>query len=363
VKQRTGNEMVYPTKVVRSFRLLLAIVVFGVSVMTEAEQNSLMTQVTKPPIVIAHRGASGYLPEHTLLAVTAAHVMGADYIEQDIVLSADGVPVVLHDIYLDATTDVATQFPNRARSDGRYYAIDFTLSELKSLTVTERRDRLGNAVFAGRFPLTDLSLRIPSLAEEIELIAGLNRSRGRTAGLYIELKAPVFHTKEGHDIAAALMTVLDDHGVNEADTPVILQCFHDGTLRRLRSEFGVKLPLIQLLAENSWGEDGDVDYNWLRTAEGLDAIAEYANGIGPWLPHLLEEAQLAPNALAQMAHDRGLLVHPYTLRADSIELGDISFEHLQKLIFIEVGADGAFTDFPDLTRRFIDSHFQSNTPK
>lgn len=316
----------------------------------------LMSTVAKP-IVIAHRGASGYLPEHTLLAVTAAHTFGADFIEQDIVLSRDGVPVVLHDIYLDATTDVAERHPGRRRDDGRFYAIDFSLAELKLLSVTERRESNGQRVFDGRFPNVDLALRIPTLAEEIELIKGLNASRQRNTGWYIELKAPVFHRQAGWDIARVVLDVLEQHGLNNADSPVYLQCFHDETLKYLRETLKTPLPLIQLIAENDWGEDGGVDYDQLRTPEGLDRIAAFADGIGPWIPQLFDRDGKTPNDLARNAHDRGLLIHPYTLRADALSLGATDFDELQRRVFIDAGVDGAFTDFSDLTRLFIDQHF------
>ncbi|WP_269473276.1 glycerophosphodiester phosphodiesterase family protein [Kineobactrum salinum] len=151
-----------------------------------------MNTLAQAPIVIAHRGASGYLPEHTLAAKAMAHAMGADYIEQDVVLSSDGVPLVLHDIHLDTTTDVARRFPARARDDGRYYAIDFSLEEIRQLRVHERRAgaTAGEAAFPHRFPLGPGMMTVPTLAEEIDLIAGLDHSRGRRTGLYIELKAP-----------------------------------------------------------------------------------------------------------------------------------------------------------------------------
>jgi glycerophosphoryl diester phosphodiesterase len=146
------------------------------------------------PIVIAHRGASGYLPEHTLEAVAAAHAQGADYIEQDVVLSKDLVPVVLHDVEVDAVTDVARKFADRKRPDGRYYAIDFTLAELKALEVNERVDvRSGRPAIPGRFPLGKGTFRIPTLDEELDLIAGMNASTGRRAGVYLEIKSPSWH--------------------------------------------------------------------------------------------------------------------------------------------------------------------------
>ena len=124
------------------------------------------------PLVIAHRGASGYLPEHTLEAATLAYAQGADFIEQDVVLSKDGVPVVLHDIHLDTVTNVAKRFPDRKREDGRYYVIDFTLKELKTLRVHERTDLKGQPVYAGRFQ-GDSDFRIATLEDHFELIEQL----------------------------------------------------------------------------------------------------------------------------------------------------------------------------------------------
>lgn len=308
-------------------------------------------------MVIAHRGASAYAPEHSILAVALAHGMGADFIEQDVVLSRDDIPVVLHDIYLDATTDVADKYPSRQRSNGRFYAIDFTLDELKQLRVHERVSD-GTPVFPARFPLIDMDLRIPTLEEEIELIQGLNTSRQQQTGFYIELKGPAFHRREGKDIAEITLSVLSRHGLNEAGSPVYLQCFNGDTLRALKQEFKTPLPLIQLLADNSWGEDGDEDYEFLQTSDGLDRICRYAEGIGPWLPQLMSTDGMEVGDLVERAHMRNLLVHPYTLRADALSLSAQDFTALQHTVFINARVDGAFTDFPDLTRKFIDQHWQ-----
>ena len=132
----------------------------------ERQTRSEMMAVATEKIVIAHRGASGYLPEHTLAAKAAAHAMRADYIEQDVVLSKDGVPMVLHDIQIDTVTDVAQMFPDRARADGRFYAIDFTLDELKALTVSSASTSTASRSFPGRFPRGAASFQIPTLAEE-----------------------------------------------------------------------------------------------------------------------------------------------------------------------------------------------------
>lgn len=313
------------------------------------------------PVVIAHRGASGYLPEHTLEAKTLAHAMGADYIEQDVVLTRDGVPIVLHDIHLDSTTDVEQCFPDRAREDGRYYALDFSLAEIKQLKAHERT-RLETegcqvAVYPGRFPLGQGHFSVPTLTEEIELITGLDQSRGQQTGLYIELKAPLWHAAQGHDLAAAILAVLQTTGyANKADQ-VYLQCFEPRTLKRLQVEFATTLPLIQLIAENDWGEDGGTDYEAMLTDVGLDDVATYAAGIGPWIPHLIargDNGVWRSTGLAARARARGLLLHPYTLRADQL-LPGLTLDELHRALFDDEGVDGAFTDFPDLTRKFLDS--------
>ena len=312
------------------------------------------------PILIAHRGASGYLPEHTLPAVVAAHTMGADYIEQDIVLSRDGVPLVLHDIYLETTTDVASKFPGRQRENGRFYAIDFDLPEIKTLSVRERTTADGKAVFPGRFPVVDMALRIPTLAEEITLISGLNQSRGMQTGYYVEMKAPAFHQAAGQDIAGITLDTLEQAGLNTKAAPVFLQCFDPNTLRYLKDELRTPLPLIQLVGDNGWSDPPGVDFQMMRSELGLDEVARYADGIGPWIPQLFEEDGMTPSRLVRAAHDRNLLVHTYTLRADSLEAGFEDFEALQAGVFSRAKVDGAFSDFPDLTRRFIDITQRSN---
>jgi glycerophosphoryl diester phosphodiesterase len=322
----------------------------------------LMTQQTKAdPIVIAHRGASAYLPEHSLAAKALAHGMGADFIEQDIVLSKDGVPLVLHDIYLDPTTDVEQRFPNRGREDGRFYAIDFSLQEIRQLRLHERSTRNAqggeSAVYPGRYPLQATPFGVPTLAQEIDLIAGLDRSRGRRTGLYVELKAPLWHARQGLDIAAAVLRVLAHKGYAQRTDQVFLQCFDDHTLKRLQREFKTPLPLIQLIAENDWGEDSAVDYDHLQTAEGLAEVAQYAAGIGPWIGQIYLGRDSAGNArlsdLVPQAQQRGLLVHPYTFRADDLPEGIADSNQLLDLLIRDAGVDGLFTDFPDLLRDYL----------
>ncbi|MFO7552533.1 MAG: glycerophosphodiester phosphodiesterase [Haliea sp.] len=319
-----------------------------------------MTAAASSPIVIAHRGASGYVPEHTLAAKAMAHAMGADYIEQDVVLTRDGIPIVLHDIHLESTTDVAARFPDRARQDGRFYAIDFTLAEIRTLRAHERTGADGNAAFPGRFPLGPGLLTVPTLAEEIDFISGMDRSRGRRTGLYIEFKAPNFHRREGHDIARRVLDVLVEKGYDQRRDQVFLQCFDDATLRYLRDTLQTPLPLIQLIADNSWGEDSAVDYDFLQTAAGLDAVASYADGIGPWLMQIYRGKQADGSVelsnLVALAHERGLQVHPYTFRADQLPAGIDSFAELLDIFLHQAGVDGLFTDFPDLARDYLLQH-------
>jgi glycerophosphoryl diester phosphodiesterase len=313
---------------------------------------------TSGPIVIAHRGACGYLPEHTLAAKALAHAMGANFIEQDVVLSRDGTAIVLHDIHLDCTTDVAQRFPDRARPDGRFYAIDFDLQEIRQLRVHERTHLdTGAAVFAERFPAQTALFQIPTLAEEIALLAGLDRSRGCTTGLYIELKSPNWHRREGLDLSSAILAVLDETGYWNRPDQVFLQCFDDQTLCQLRQQLKAPLPLIQLIGENSWGEDSVVDYDYLRTPEGLSYVASYAQGIGPFLPHIYLGKSASGSArlsdLVPLAHARGLLVHPYTLRRDELPAGITSFTELLDIFIGQTEIDGVFTDFPDIVVDYL----------
>ncbi|MBT4523211.1 MAG: glycerophosphodiester phosphodiesterase [Halieaceae bacterium] len=330
-----------------------------------SKQNNRVSQVhhskARDPIIIAHRGACGYLPEHTLAAKALAHAMGADYIEQDVVLTRDGIPIVLHDIHLETTTDVAHRFPDRMRDDNRYYAIDFSLEEIRQLRAHERSQLdsggVESAVFPDRFPLTPGFLGIPTLAEEIELIAGLDQSRGRSTGLYIELKAPNWHRAQGHDMAIAIIDILEQRGYADRESQVFLQCFDDKALRYLRNDLHCSLPLIQLLGENAWNEDTTVDYDYLQTPEGLDDIATYAAGIGPFLMQIYggkaDSGKPLISDLTANAQARGLQVHPYTFRRDLLPEGVSDFNELLDIFINQAGVDGLFTDFPDLAHRFL----------
>lgn len=300
------------------------------------------------PLVIAHRGASAYLPEHTLDAKALAHKMGADYIEQDVVATSDDELVVLHDIYLDRVTNVAEYFPARARDDGRYYVRDFDLEEIRSLSVWERMNADGSAVYPGRYPTKSGDFTISTFAEELEFIKDLNTNSGRQVGIYPEIKRPAWHREEGIDIAPGFLEVIMDDGYEEFDDPVYIQCFDFAELRRLKVEFDCPFKLVQLIGENSWGE-AETDFDFIRTAVGIAEVAETVDAIGPWIPYLYELADntARPGDLMQHAHAAGLQVHPYTFRADELPPGFSSFEDLVRFFIVDVGIDGLFTDFPD----------------
>jgi glycerophosphoryl diester phosphodiesterase len=312
---------------------------------------AMSTYAQSRPLVIAHRGASGYLPEHTLEAVAAAHAMRADYVEQDIVLTRDDVAVVLHDRYLEAVTNVKQIFPGRSRQDGHHHVMDFTLQEIKRLKVTERIDlKTGQAVYPNRFPLFQADFRVPTLAEQIELIQGLGHSTGRAAGLFVEIKSPRAHRAGGKDIGRAVLQTLARFGYDGPDDKAIVQCFDPAETRRLREQLGSRLRLVQLIG-NSSGDEG-IDYDAMRTAAGLRQIAEYADGIAPALEHILKPSESGDSAaateLVQMAHELGLKVYPYTLRADALPDYVETFEELVRR-FRGTGVDGVITDFPDRT--------------
>ena len=302
------------------------------------------------PLIIAHRGASGYLPEHTLAAHAMAYAQGADYLEPDLVLSADGHPVVLHDLTLDAVSDVRERFPGRARDDGLHYVVDFDLAELRQLRIHERIDpETGEPRFPGRFPEDRGRFGVITLAELIELTQELNAVTGREVGIYPEIKFTAFHQAAGHDFVAILMTILDRYGYRGADAHCIIQSFEPAPLVRLRDEFDTELPLVQLLGENAWRMN-DVDYDTMYSPDGLETIADYADGIGPPIHRIIGDvaAKGAPaiSSLVADAEAAGLEVHPYTLRADRLPAG-LKFNALIRLLFTEVGVDGVFTDHPD----------------
>ncbi len=303
-------------------------------------------------IVIAHRGASGYLPEHTIAAKAMAYAMGADYLEQDVVMTKDDRLVVLHDHYLDHVSDVQEKFPTRMRDNGRYYVIDFTLEEIRTLEIVERYDIIDGkktAVFPKRFPLGKSRFKIHTFSEEIELIQGLNKSTGHNIGIYPEVKSPEFHRQQGKDLSLSVLKVLKKYGYISKQDKVYFQTFDIEELKRVHDillpELSMNIKLIQLL-------DIEDYYDQIITKDGLSALGKYADGIGPYMKMIASNDKdgLHITDLVKNAHAAGLDVHPYTFRQDQIEG---NYEEVLDLFLYQIGVDGVFTDFTDRTVNFI----------
>ena len=320
----------------------IIIILFSISCQSNLEKE---LKSTKKITVVAHRGASGYLPEHTLASKAMAHAMKADYIEQDIVLSKDDIPVVIHDILLDEVTNISEKYPARKREDGKYYVIDFTFEELKSLEVTERFDsETGLQIYPTRFPKGASSFRLHSLQDEIELIQGLNKSTGENIGIYPEIKKPKFHLENGKDISKIVLEVLTKYGYSTKDDQCILQCFDALELERIRNQLKSELFLVQLM---EFPEQKNL----------LQFYASYADGIGPSYKHLISSKTTSGfsfTSLVEESHNLSLVVHPYTFRKDSLEEFD-SFQQMIDVIIHKAGADGGFTDFPDRMKEILET--------
>ena len=326
--------------------------------------SSLMTlkTISAEKIVIAHRGASGYLPEHTLAAKAMGFAMGAHYIEQDVVMTKDEVLIVLHDVTLDRTTDVAEKFPDRSRGNGRYYAIDFTLAEIRSLSATEGFRREGDRKIQGyrnRFPLDSSSFRIPTFEEELQLIQGLNLSTGKDVGIYPEIKQPEFHRSEGKDISTAVVKILKQYGYTSKSHKVFLQTFSFEELKKIRNEIlpmaGIDLNLIQLIGS-------ETSYPWMFEKDGMEKLAGFADGIGPAKGLIISRESTTSNLeitpLVSRAHAAGLKVHPYTYRMDPGQVPSYAsdFQELLRQHYFEADVDGIFTDFPDKAVEFLEAN-------
>jgi glycerophosphoryl diester phosphodiesterase len=326
-------------------------------------ENAMRLEPGKPPIVIAHRGASGERPEHTLASYQLAIDQGADYIEPDLVLTKDGVLVARHENEISETTDVAAhpEFAVRKTSkliDGEtktgWFTEDFTLTELKTLRAKERLPQLrgANTAFDGQY-------EIPTFEEILALRETASAKAGRVIGVYPETKHPSYFSSIGLPHEAVLLAALAKHGLDTVDSPVFIQSFEVGNLQVLRTR--TKLHLIQLMDEKGSPADRpDLPYAQMATAEGLKAVAAYANGIGPNKAMVIPRTVLgnlgAPTALVANAHAAGLAVHPWTFRRENFFLplsfrsginpagiGDVESEIRA---FIAAGVDGYFTDNP-----------------
>lgn len=313
-----------------------------------------VTQAADRPIVIAHRGASGLLPEHTIAAYTRAIDDGADFIEPDLVPTRDGTLVARHENEISGTTDVAAraEFADRKITktiDGvsvtGWFTEDFTLAELKTLRARERLPELRGTANDGRF-------EIPTLGEIIAL------AKARGVGIYPETKHPSYFASIGLALEPKLVAALDAAGWRDADAPVFIQSFEVNNLKRLDAMTGVRL--IQLVAAEGGPADGAHEtYAEMLTREGLKAVATYADGIGPEktlvIPRGADMRLAAPTRLVADAHTAGLKVHPWTFRAENYFLpadhrqgedprahGDLGAEIRA---YLAAGVDGVFSDF------------------
>jgi glycerophosphoryl diester phosphodiesterase len=306
------------------------------------------------PLVIAHRGASGHRPEHTLEAYELGIEMGADFIEPDLVITRDGVLVARHESEISETTDVSSrpEFADRRTTkliDGvevsGWFTEDFTLAEIKTLRARERLPFRDHS-YDGQF-------QIPTFEEVLEL------ALRKSVGVYPETKRPSYFRALGLPLEEPLLAALERRGWSDRNAPVFLQSFETGNLRDLRQKTGVRL--IQLLDEPGRPWDftvsGDLrTYRDLATPEGLAWIATYADGIGPHkrliVPMDHDRLLLPPTRLVEDAHRAGLLVHPWTFRSDPQFLapeydGRPKREYEQ---FYGLGVDGVFSDFPEVAQ-------------
>jgi glycerophosphoryl diester phosphodiesterase len=323
----------------------------------------------KLPIVIAHRGASGYRPEHTLASYELAIEQGADFIEPDVVSTKDGALVARHENEISGTTDVAKrpEFAGRRTTktvDGKqetgWFVENFTLAELKTLRARERLPELRpeSAKFDGKF-------EVPTLQEIIDLARRKSAEKRRLIGIYPETKHPTYHQALGLPLERKLVDLLKANGYVGREAPVFLQSFEVANLKELNRLTEIRLVLLidaDIPADGKlkYGRPYDFvaagdarTYAELLTPAGLAEVAKFADAIGPWkrciVPADAKGRLLPPTNLVRDAHAAGLLVHPYTFRSDASFLapdygGDPLREYEQ---FFRLGVDGLFSDFPD----------------
>ena len=355
--------------------VLAACALLAVAAPATAAGRDRDRQSERNPLVIGHRGASGYLPEHTLEAYALAIRQGADYVEPDLVATKDGHLIARHEPNITNTTDVAIrpEFAGRRTTknvDGvnetGWFASDFTLREIKTLralqTFPERPQQ-----FNGRF-------KIPTLSEVIELVQRESKRRDRRIGIYPETKHPTYHQGLGLALEGRLVRILDRYDLDKRKSPVFIQSFEQSNLKRLNRMTDVRL--VQLVdafdvdangvliyappfdRPYDWTVSGDPEltsrtFGFFATDEGLEEISTYADGVGPWKKYIVStnaaNDTLPPTDLIERAHDHGLVIHTWTFRSEQSRLanqymGNPINEYLQ---FYELGIDGVFSDFPD----------------
>jgi glycerophosphoryl diester phosphodiesterase len=323
----------------------------------------------REPLVIGHRGAAGYRPEHTLASYELAARMGADYVEPDLVSTKDGVLVSRHEPEISGTTDVAQhpEFAGRKTTkllDGvsttGWFTEDFTLAELKTLGAVERIPsvRQHNTLYDGRY-------EIPTFQEIIDLVERLDKQLHRDIGIYPETKHPTYFRDAGLALEPKLVDTLNHNGLNRPDAKVFVQSFEVTNLRQLHRQ--LRVPLIQLTSATGKPFDFVVSgdprgYADITSAAGLREVATYAQGIGPdknqIIPRDATDHLTTPAALVHNAHAAHLKVHPYTFRAEntflpadfrsSADPDDYGNLFGEIDVFLRAGVDGFFTDNADI---------------
>ena len=310
----------------------------------------------KKPLILGHRGASGYRPEHTLAAYQLAIDMGADYIEPDLVMTKDKVLMARHENEISGTTNVAEIFPDRKTTkevDGvkvtGWFIEDFTLKEIKKLRAKERLDFRDHS-FDGKF-------EVPTFSEILKLVKKQSKKIKRTIGVYPETKHPSYFNNIGLPLEVALIEELNKQGLNAKNSPVFIQSFELGSLKKIKSLSS--LPLIFLIDDpdkipfDFVLEGKKTTYLELLKPESLKELSSTISGIGPHKRYIIpvndKDEKLPPTELIKLVHSLGLLIHPYTFRSENRYLhkdykGDAQNEYLE---FYRLGVDGVFTDFSD----------------
>jgi glycerophosphoryl diester phosphodiesterase len=326
----------------------------------------------KSPIIIGHRGACGYRPEHTLASYQLAIEMGADYIEPDIVPTKDGVLIARHENNISQTTNVShtTEFANRQTTkiiDGKivtgWFAEDFTLEEIKTLRVKERLPFRSHS-FEEQFP-------IPTLQEIIDLVKKKSTQIGRQIGIYPETKHPTYFQSISLSLEEPLVAILEANGYKSKDDPVFIQSFEVENLKQLNQM--TALPLVQLLAAGGQRPydfivNGDSrTYAELTSVPGLEQLTQYADAIGPDKKLLIPTSEdnwlQPPTPLIDQARAVGLEVHTWTFRNEQqyLALDYQANPEAEYEQFFQLGLDGVFSDFPDTAVRVRDRIFYSSS--
>ncbi|ESQ85191.1 hypothetical protein AEAC466_05635 [Asticcacaulis sp. AC466] len=340
----------------------------GAAAATMASATLAYAATPRKPLIVGHRGAAGYLPEHTIPGYELAIKMGADFIEPDVVATSDGHLIVRHEPLLSVTTDVAerSEFADRKRTrtlDGiettDFFTCDFTLAEIKTLRAKQ--------AFADRDQSHNGQYGIVTLQEVIDLAQAKTRQTGRVIGIYPEVKHSTFHRELGLPVEDKLLDMLRQAGMEAKSSPVIIQSFETANLKYLRTKTQVRL--MQLVDGSDTDAKGDMvltppsdkPYDWVMagragnnldqlTPRGLADIAAYADIVAPWKRYLISFSDGKPrlnHKLVEDAHALGLQVHTWTMRNDRLDPfyhGDAVAEYRQ---LFAMGVDGVFTDFPD----------------